>query len=98
MEFLFAVQKYKFEIIRRNLNTKTTFPRKKIMFWYFFLCSFRIKTSKTFYVLELETLFYKKKLKIGKNNPEIANLEFENHGFLKNKVFLQTEQAGTNIC
>ena len=37
-------------------------------------------------------------LKIGKNNPEIANLEFENHGFLKNHVFLPTEQAGTNIC
>ena len=37
-------------------------------------------------------------LKIGKNNSEIANLEFENHGFLKNHVFLPTEQAGTNIC
>ena len=29
---------------------------------------------------------------------EIAELEFENHGFLKNHVFLPTEQAGTNIC
>ena len=29
---------------------------------------------------------------------EIADLEFENHGFLKNHVFLPTEQAGTNIC
>ena len=37
-------------------------------------------------------------LKFRKNNPEIANLEFENHGFLKNHVFLPTEQAGTNIC
>ena len=29
--------------------------------------------------------------------PKIANLEFENHGFLKNHVFLPTKQAGTNI-
>ena len=29
---------------------------------------------------------------------EIADLEFGNHGFLKNHVFLPTEQAGTNIC
>ena len=37
------------------------------------------------------------KLKIGQNDPEIQNLEFESHGFLENKVFLPTEQAGTNI-
>ena len=37
-------------------------------------------------------------LKIGQNDPEIPNLEFENHGFLENQVFLPTEQAGTNIC
>ena len=37
-------------------------------------------------------------LKIGQNDPEIPNLEFESHGFLNNKVFLPTEQAGTNMC
>ena len=37
-------------------------------------------------------------LKIGQNDPEIPNLEFESHGFLENQVFLPTEQAGTNIC
>ena len=37
-------------------------------------------------------------LKFGKNNPEIANLEFESNYFLKNHVFLPTEQAGINIC
>ena len=37
-------------------------------------------------------------LKIGQNDPRIPNLEFENHGFLENQVFLPTEQAGTNIC
>ena len=36
--------------------------------------------------------------KIGQNDLEIPNLEFENHGFLENQVFLPTEQAGTNIC
>ena len=36
-------------------------------------------------------------LKIGQNDPEIPNLEFENHGFLENQVFLRTKQAGTNI-
>ena len=36
-------------------------------------------------------------LKIGQNNPEIANLEFESHGFLENHVFLPTKQAGTNM-
>ena len=36
-------------------------------------------------------------LKIGENVPEIPNLQFENHGFLENQVFLPTEQAGTNI-
>ena len=37
-------------------------------------------------------------LKTGQNDPKIPNLEFENHGFLENQVFLPTEQAGTNIC
>ena len=37
-------------------------------------------------------------LKFGKNNPEIANLEFESRSFLKNDVCLPTKQAGTNIC
>ena len=37
-------------------------------------------------------------LKIGQNDPEIPNLEFESHGFLENHVFLPTEQAETNIC
>ena len=37
-------------------------------------------------------------LKIGQNDPEIPNLEFESHGFLENHVFLPTEQAKTNIC
>ena len=36
--------------------------------------------------------------KIGQNDPEIPNLEFENLGVLENQVFLPTEQAGTNIC
>ena len=36
-------------------------------------------------------------LKIGQNNLEIANLEFESHSFLENHVWLPTEQAGTNI-
>ena len=39
-------------------------------------------------------------LKIGQNDPEIPNLEFESHGFLENQVFLPTEQAETylKIC
>ena len=37
-------------------------------------------------------------LKIGQNDPKIPNLEFENHSFLENQVFLPTEQAGANIC
>ena len=37
-------------------------------------------------------------LKIGQNDPEIPNLEFESHGFLQNHVYLPTEQAETNIC
>ena len=32
-------------------------------------------------------------LKIGQNNLEIANLEFESHSFLKNHVLLPIEQA-----
>ena len=37
-------------------------------------------------------------LKIGQNDQEIPNLEFESHSFLENQVFLPTEQGGTNIC
>ena len=37
-------------------------------------------------------------LKIGQNDPEIPNLEFESHSFLQNHVYLPTEQAETNIC
>ena len=37
-------------------------------------------------------------LEIGQNDSEIPDLEFENHGFLENQVFLPTEQAWTNIC
>ena len=37
-------------------------------------------------------------LKIGQNDLEIPNLEFESHGFLQNHVYLPTEQAETNIC
>ena len=37
-------------------------------------------------------------LKIGQNDPEIPNLEYESHGFLQNHVYLPTEQAETNIC
>ena len=37
-------------------------------------------------------------LKIGQNDPEIPNLEFESHVFLENQVYLPTEQAETNIC
>ena len=35
-------------------------------------------------------------LKIGENNPEIANLEFKSYGSYENHVFLPTEQGGTN--
>ena len=34
-------------------------------------------------------------LEIGQNDSEIPDLEFENHGFLENQVFLPTEQAET---
>ena len=37
-------------------------------------------------------------LKVGQNDREIPNLEFESHCFLENQVFLPAEQAGTNIC
>ena len=40
------------------------------------------ETCLDFYFWALETFFVT--LKIRKNNPEIANLEFESHGFLKN--------------
>ena len=52
------------------------------------------ETCSAFHFPALETLF----LKFGENDPEIPNLEFENHGFLENQVLLLTEQAGTNIC
>ena len=37
-------------------------------------------------------------LKIGLNDPDIPNLEFESQGFLQNHVYLPTKQAETNIC
>ena len=37
-------------------------------------------------------------LKIGQNDLEIPNLEFESHSLLENQVFLPTEQVWTNIC
>ena len=54
------------------------------------------KSHFAFYFLALKTLFLTPK--IGQNNPEIASLEFESHCFLKNHVFLSTQQAGANIC
>ena len=57
-----------------------------------------LKTCFAFHFLALETLFLFGTLKIGPNYPEIANLEFENHGVLENQVFLSTEQVGTYIC
>ena len=78
---------------------KTLSHGKTIVLRLFFLYCFRKKT------LKLVSLFifrhykhYFGTLKIGQNDPEIPNLEFENHGFLENQVFLPTEQAGTNIC
>ena len=76
---------------------KATFPfEKKYFFSYSF---FRVKTLKLVYFLFAGTrkiIFGT--LKMGQNNLEIANLEFESHGFLENHVFFPTEQAGTNIC
>ena len=56
-----------------------------------------LKTCFAFHFPALETLFLEHP-KFGQNDSEIPNLEFENHGFLENQVFLPTEQAGTNIC
>ena len=69
----------------------TTFPCEKLFLRLFFLCSFRMKT------LEIFPLYIFQTLKISQNNPEIANLEFENHVFHKNHVFLPTKEAGTNV-
>ena len=64
----------------------------------FFLCSKR-KLEKVFlFSLSGTRNVIFGTLEIGHNNQEIANLEFESHGFLENHVFLPTEQAGTNIC
>ena len=53
------------------------------------------KTCLAFYFPALETLFLEHSN--GKNNPEIANLEFENHDNICFHVYLAIEQAGTNI-
>ena len=81
------------------IAVKTLFHGKTIFLRLFFLYSFRKKTWK---VVSLSisgtrnSIFWT--LKIGQNDPEIPNLEFENLGVLENQVFLPTEQAGTNIC
>ena len=54
-----------------------------------------MKTCLAFYFPAVEFFF---KAQNWSKNPEIAKLEFENHGFLQNNIFLATEQAGTNIC
>ena len=68
---------------------------KKLISKLFFLCSFRMKTCLAFYFPAVEFFF---KAQNWSKNPEMAKLEFENHGFLQNNIFLATEQAGTNIC
>ena len=45
------------------------------------------KTCLAFYFAVLDIIFGK--LKMGRNNPEIANLEFENRVFLKNHSSFQ---------
>ena len=77
---------------------KTLSHGKTILLRLFFLCSFRKKLENLFRFsfpgtrnITFETL------KIGQNDPEIPNLEFENHGFLENQVFLPTEQAETYL-
>ena len=55
---------------------------------------FRMTTCLAFYFSATRNLIFGT-LKIGTNNLEIAKLECENHGFLKNHAFLPTEQAGT---
>ena len=55
---------------------------------------FRMTTFLAFYFSATRNLTFET-LKIGTNNPEIANLKCENHGFLNNHVCLLTEQAGT---
>ena len=71
---------------------------KHRLFKSFFLNSFSVKTLKLVcFFPALETSFFVL-LKIGKNDLEIANLEFESHGFLENHVCLPTGQAETNIC
>ena len=54
-----------------------------------------MKTCLAFYFPAVEFFF---KAQNWSKNPEMAKLEFENHGFLQNNIFLATEQAGTNIC
>ena len=64
----------------------------KQYFWGYFSYVLLGRKLENLFCFSLETL------KIGQNDPKIPNLEFENHGFLENQVFLPTEQAGTNIC
>ena len=63
-----------------------------------FLCSSRMKTlnlSRFLFSGTRNIIF--RKLKLGHDNPEIANLSSK-VSFLLTYVFLPTEQAGTNIC
>ena len=87
---LFGSQKLKSKkhyLIRKNIF-EVIFP---MFFW-----DENFKTCLAFYFAVLDIIFGK--LKMGRNNPEIANLEFENHDFLKKHAFLPIKQAGTNIC
>ena len=72
---------------------------KTIFLRLFFLCFFGRKLENLFrFSSSGTTNIILGTLKIGHNDLEIPNLEFESHGFLENQVFRQTEQAGTNTC
>ena len=81
----------------QNLKYKNQFPKiKELFFRLTFLYCLRMKT------LKLVSLFifrhWKHYVWSTQNNPEIANLEFENHENNLFHVYLAIEQAGTNIC
>ena len=63
---------------------------KKVIFPIFFQDE-SCKAGFAFYLRALETIFGT--LKNGKNNPEIANLEFESQ-FPQNHFFIPTEKLG----
>ena len=69
----------------------------RTVFLRLFFCSFRKKISKVVSFFGTRNIIFGT-LKIGQNDPEIPNLEFESHGFLENHAYLPTEQAETNIC